>query len=128
MEQKLDADTRSEILQHCGKNCIPQSILKKARACAVDASDVSSFISGLKETVPFVHMSGDEISVVYPECFCPIPDEKTPLPGLCDCSAGWIRELFEHALSRPVSVEILETVMRGGSKCRFRVDLGNNSD
>ena len=128
MERTLDADQRSEILRHCGRNCIPKSILKKARACAEGASDIPSFISRLKETIPFVHMSGDEVFVVYPECFCPIMKGRSPLPGLCDCSAGWIGELFEHALSKSVSVEILETVMRGGSECRFRVDLGNKSE
>ena len=57
--------------------------------------------------------------------FCPLVAElKEPLSvSYCFCSAGWLREVYETVSGKPVTVEILETVKRGGKLCRFDVKL-----
>jgi len=56
-------------------------------------------------------------------CLCPIV-EKGPegLSGtFCYCSAGYVREMFESVTGRNTTVEILETIKRGGKGCKFKV-------
>jgi len=39
------------------------------------------------------------------------------------CSAGWLKEGCATVSGKPVTVEIVETVKRGGRRCRFNVKL-----
>jgi predicted hydrocarbon binding protein len=68
---------------------------------------------------------GRLVSITYPACYCPmVTDVTEPLsPTYCHCSAGWLKELFETVSGKPVEVEILETIKRGGAQCRFNVKL-----
>ena len=53
-----------------------------------------------------------------------VAELKEPLSAsYCFCSAGWLREVYETVSGKPVTVEILETVKRGGKLCRFNVKL-----
>ena len=54
-------------------------------------------------------------------CACPLVKMgRTPVE-FCDCSRGWTQAAFSTVLGRPVSVEIEESVLRGGSRCSFRI-------
>lgn len=58
-------------------------------------------------------------------CLCPAV-ERGP-EGLsatyCECSVGYVGELLEWVVGAPVRVELLESIKRGGSGCRFLVHL-----
>ncbi len=58
-------------------------------------------------------------------CGCPIV-EKGP-DGLsttyCQCTVGFLRTMFSGYLGKPVQVEILEAIKRGGKTCRFKVTV-----
>jgi hypothetical protein len=41
----------------------------------------------------------------------------------CYCSVGWVKEMFEQALGRPIEVEVEASVLRGDEACRLRVSL-----
>ena len=41
----------------------------------------------------------------------------------CHCSAGFYKKNFEEILTRPVDVEILETVLAGDEVCSFAIHL-----
>jgi hypothetical protein len=43
--------------------------------------------------------------------------------GYCFCSAGWLKEVYETISGASVGAEILETVKRGGQRCRLEVRL-----
>jgi len=74
------------------------------------------------------HLKRDEDgwSVTYDKCYCPVAKglagQDFPA-SFCDCSRGWILELVESVLKRPIDVEILGTVQRGAEACRFRLRL-----
>ena len=42
----------------------------------------------------------------------------------CNCSRGWLLEVFENITGKPASVELLSSIRRGGADCRFVVRLG----
>lgn len=59
-------------------------------------------------------------------CFCPLLrdnlDQGMP-PSFCYCGSGWYRRQFEGAIGKPVSIEIVSSVLRGDEVCRFAIHL-----
>lgn len=59
-------------------------------------------------------------------CFCPLVrtrlDQGMPV-DFCHCGSGWFRQQWEGAISRPVRVETLKTVLRGDETCEFAIHL-----
>ena len=65
------------------------------------------------------------VRLVYEKCYCPMvargPDR---LPDTwCNCSRGWVMEMFEIASGRPVKVACLSSIKRGDPKCEFEVKI-----
>jgi hypothetical protein len=131
LEREMDADTCQRVLEPCGRRCFPATLGKKARAIWNNASTPRAFVERLHETTSHVEVVDGEIRVTYPECYCPhirgIPSGEMPA-AYCACSVGWVKELFRQATGRDADVEALTTIHRGGSECRFRVDLGLGLD
>ncbi len=65
----------------------------------------------------------------YHACHCPFAKEsirngKTRIPGLwCNCSAGFGKTPFENILNQELQIEVLENVLDGDMRCRFRIPL-----
>ena len=58
-------------------------------------------------------------------CMCPIVEKIVPglSPTYCNCSAGYVGEMFRRGLGQPVKVSIVETLQMGGKDCIFRVEI-----
>jgi len=41
----------------------------------------------------------------------------------CLCSVGWVLEMFEIVAQKPVRVDLVQSVKRGASSCKFLVRL-----
>lgn len=65
----------------------------------------------------------------YYYCHCPWAREAIKSGGVrfaatfCNCSAGFHKKPWEVIFERPLKVEVLETVLNGGSRCRFAIHL-----
>jgi hypothetical protein len=65
----------------------------------------------------------------YYACNCQLAREalltgaERPLGTFCYCSAGYEKLPLEVMLRRPLEVEVLESVLMGGEKCRFAVKI-----
>jgi len=59
-------------------------------------------------------------------CYCPLVKyARVKIPECyCCCGAGWDTKIWEGITGGPVKVEVLESILRGGERCRFRVRLG----
>ncbi len=68
---------------------------------------------------------GHLYEIGYPMCVCPkAQEEKEADVNFCECSRQSILYVYEHLIpNKKVTVETLETVLNGGSKCRFRVTV-----
>jgi len=59
-------------------------------------------------------------------CYCPLVrtkmDQGMPV-DFCNCGSGWFRQQWEGATGRPVTMEIVQTVLRGAEKCEFAIHL-----
>ena len=125
LDENLDAETRMAVLERCGRTCITDSMVKKARACRAAAKDEAEFLDRLGQDWKHLQREGDEVFVVYPRCYCPLVKD---LPGelsatWCNCSRGWVKELFEQALGRLVEVDLLQSIRQGDTICKFRVQV-----
>ena len=56
------------------------------------------------------------------ECFCPLNSIQTP-KVVCNCSLGWQRQTWETVLQKSVTVELKESVLRGGKRCVFQIQI-----
>ena len=71
----------------------------------------------------------DPVMRRYYACHCPWArdavkngDVKTE-PVFCYCSGGFHKKSWEHVLGRPVKVKVVESVLAGNERCRFRIRL-----
>jgi predicted hydrocarbon binding protein len=125
LEEKVDGKTLEQVLLKCGRQCITESFKRRAKALRRKAKSDGEILRSLAKIWPALKLEKNAVFVVYPRCYCYIAG-KFPgtLPkSYCNCSRGWIMELFETALGRSVKVEIIKTIKRGDSECRFRVKI-----
>jgi effector-binding domain-containing protein len=62
-------------------------------------------------------------------CFCPLVRDKMDqgMPvDFCNCGSGWVRQQWEGATGKPVSIDIVKSVLRGDEKCEFAVHLSED--
>jgi predicted hydrocarbon binding protein len=123
LDLEVDEQTRVKVLESCGRKCIGEGFLKKAEAIAKKSKSTEEFLDGLSKVWKHLHVSDDGVFVVYDECYCPLVKgyEGKVSPSFCNCSVGWIRELFETALKKPVKVEKIGTIKQGNKQCKFEV-------
>jgi hypothetical protein len=78
------------------------------------------------DTVYFEYIAnGKGLKVADGWCLCPLV-ERGPngLSGtFCECSVGYVTEMFSDIARHPVHVELLESLKRGGKSCRFKIQV-----
>jgi hypothetical protein len=135
VDERLDEATRRGLMEANGRACAmgaygPPDPAKKV--------GLDEFVAGLAkhvgpenarregDVVFFNYKSNpDGLSLADGYCLCPLVEDGPPdlSPTYCHCSAGYVGYLFERSLGRPVRVELLESVRRGGKACRFAVHV-----
>lgn len=125
LEKRVDDRTRVELMEACGRACARRGgLLKLAEK---HKGDVPSFVAAMAERIgkDNVHLEGKIVHWGYPRCFCELVAEgPARLPDVyCHCSVGWVLEVFETVAGRPVHVELVQSIKRGGSSCQFLVRL-----
>ena len=71
----------------------------------------------------------DENMKRYHYCHCQwareslVQDDVQVPPIFCNCSAGFHKKYWEVVLDQPLKAEVLETVLGGGSRCKFAIHL-----
>ncbi len=125
MEKQLDEKTRVKLMEECGRSCARRSgIVKFAEKYK---GDVKKFVETMSEKLGKENISieGETVHWGYPRCLCELVAEgPARLPDVyCNCSVGWVLELFETLTGKPVKVELLQSVKRGAPTCQFLVRL-----
>lgn len=126
LDEHTDPETCARTLEACGRRCAPESLVRKARQIFERTGSLEGFLAELGEVFDALELSDGKVYVVYPQCYCEqirgVPVDEIP-DVYCNCSVGWVKEIFEGALGRPVRVTRRSTVIAGDSECRFEVDL-----
>ncbi|MDH4156206.1 MAG: DUF6144 family protein [candidate division Zixibacteria bacterium] len=142
MDETLEDDTKIKLMQACGRSCHigafgvasdekpgPQiaerwmTYLKSAGYEIKEEGNVTvvNYSWGRDHQNPWGLMLKDGY------CLCPIVESipKGLSPTFCNCSAGYVKEMFQRNLGKPVDVEIVETLQTGADDCRFRITIHN---
>lgn len=143
MDALLDEDTKVALMNACGKSCYLRAF-GVASAEKPSAEKAEQFLASLEKAGFKVEREGNTVTVRFgwagkqnPQglslkegyCLCPLVESDVPglSPTYCNCSAGYVQEAFERSTGRTVkSVEVLESIKRGGKDCRFEVVLVNS--
>lgn len=124
MDAYLDEETKLKLLEDCGRSCAQNNI--KAEALKYKG-ELDGWLGKMKKWVGAknIKKEGNHIQIVYSKCFCPLVQDIPPLlsESFCNCSRGWLMEIFETVLEKPVKVEIEDSIMKGGKQCRFSVSF-----
>jgi len=59
-------------------------------------------------------------------CFCPIVRSHLGqgMPtSFCYCGAGWYRRQWEGAIGKPVTIEVVQSILKGDDVCQFAIRL-----
>ena len=143
MDALLDENTKIMLMNACGRSCYLNAFgVASDKKPSPEAAD--RYLLGLERAGFKVEKGGESTTIHFgwageqnPQglslkegyCMCPLVENEIPglSPSYCNCSAGYVAESMERFTGRKVrSVEILESVKRGGKDCRFRVTLSNS--
>lgn len=137
LDANLELTTREKIMQNCGRACFEGAHGKRS-AEPPKPENAAKFMEGMKKYLgeDGIRQEGDEIVVLFrytsnPRglkvsdgyCLCPILEDapKDISSTFCLCSVGYVQEIFERQIGKPVRVELTDSVLRGGKGCNFKV-------
>lgn len=141
LDEMIDEPTRVKLLNACGRSCF-----ERAYGVPDKRKRPLEFTEGFLKTIEksgFKIEYGKETTTVYygwqekqnpvglgmkeGYCMCPIVEGENDISGtFCNCSAGYVKSLFEVYTGKTVKdIQILESLKRGGKDCRFKVEIAN---
>lgn len=124
MDQHLDEEEKIKLLEECGRACARSHAQKEA---AKFRGNLDGWLGTLKKWVGAQNIKKEKnaVTVTYSKCFCPLVKDSPPLLSgtYCNCSRGWLKEVFETVVEKPVEVKLEDSIMQGGQQCRFSVLL-----
>lgn len=137
IDTSLDEETRKKIMMTNGKLCYQDWIKSQGRK--IEPADFDTWAAEITRrtqdgsiriegnVVYFQYLGSAETGKPSPEsvCLCPMVESKPS--GLsstyCSCSLGYVKEMFELKFDRPVDIELLDSVLLGGQRCRFKITV-----
>jgi hypothetical protein len=141
MDTILDEKTKINLMNACGRSCYANAF-GVASEKEVSPQLAEAWMKYLKDagfeiqdngSVTVVHfgwkrdhqnpLTGLILKDGY--CMCELAESipKNLSPTFCNCSAGYVGEMFKRYLGKTVKVDVLETLLSGGSECRFRIEI-----
>ncbi len=125
MEEQLDKDTRNTLMNSCGRACARRGAVKQMGEPF--KGNVKGFVDNFAQYMGKEdnYLDGDTVHWCYKRCLCELVHEGPDrLPATyCECSKGWVMEMFELVAQKPVKVETLQTIKRGADSCKFIIRL-----
>lgn len=118
-----------KLLEDCGKCCAirkkainsQEKLREKASACCTR----SDFVAFLNEQLPVSFTEAEDGIIMRlgkDQCSCPMSSQLTKnTDALCHCTVGSNKAMWSAFFGKPVQVEIVETILRGGKDCVFKI-------
>lgn len=127
-DEELDQATRYRIMEINGKRCF---VAAHGAGKPPDPAALDTVVKkwGLKREGNDIYFDyvqnpkGMKVSSGW--CLCAfVAKGPEGLSGTyCQCSVGYVREMFSQIAGKPVKVELLESLKRGGKACRFKITV-----
>jgi predicted hydrocarbon binding protein len=124
MDTQLDEGARVKLMELSGRACARQGAVNAVKACK---GDLEKFLVTMRKWVGAdnVRRDGSKVFLTYSKCLCPqVQSGSEKLSDTyCNCSRGWVKEMYETVLGTPVDVQLTESIKRGGEACRFIIRI-----
>jgi len=138
MDTMLDEETKTKLLNACGRSCFINAF-GVADERKPSPEQAEAYLRNLEKSGIEIRRENGAITVFYrwgakqnpyglsmQEGYCMCPIVESGAPGMsksyCNCSAGYVKEGLERSTGKTVlRVEVLESILRGGRDCRFKV-------
>ncbi len=120
MGEELDEAARNRILRRLGGQCAQRN----AKFFEAYRGNLAGFVDRAKtawlEKAEYDEKAGLLRVVGKPSpCYCPLVKMGLTPASFCTCTLGWQEAAYSTILGKPVTAEIEETVLGGGSRCSF---------
>lgn len=120
-----------EMVACCGKGCAmrknaPAGMeqLRQAAAHCKTRADYAAFLNDLMPVRIEEVADGIVMHLGKTECSCPMAKELTKnAEVLCECTRGHEIATWSAFFGKPVEVEILESILRGGNDCVIKIQF-----
>ncbi len=123
MDRQMEKGEKIRLLEECGRACAKRHAQKEALK---SRGNVDAWLATMKKWVGEnnVKKEGNAVRVIYSKCLCPLVQDGPSLKSdtYCNCSRGWLKEVFETVVEKPVEVKLEDSIMKGGQQCRFTID------
>lgn len=124
---EVDAPTRRGLMRALGRECALQY---RSQTFDRYQGDVRGFLEAAQAPGGWVEKAeynegAGTIRIVdrQKKCSCPLVIEGATPSDQCECTLGWQTETYSRMLGKPVEAELLESVLRGGNRCGFRIRI-----
>jgi hypothetical protein len=122
IEERIGGEAAILFLEECGRACARKGAVKAAVA---NKGDLDGLLAVLRGWVGEgnIRREGNAVTLVYGKCYCPnlCSFAGTVPRSYCNCSRGWVKEMFETVTGTPCEVALISSVARGDAECRFEV-------
>ncbi len=139
LDATLPKDARDRLMAGCGRACFEDA--NGPRKDPPSPEQARQFVEKITSRVGpgNVRRAGGETIVRFEftrnprglqtadrYCLCPIMEDapRDVSPTYCQCSTGYVQEIFERGTGTPARVTVLDSVLRGGTSCVFEVRFG----
>jgi predicted hydrocarbon binding protein len=123
-ERQFPENVRIKVMENCGRRCIGVPTIEKAKGIKRNTKNLAELIDGLNKQ----HIGGgrlklenNKINVEYGKCYCGMVSKTKERfsSTYCNCSRGYLQELFEQIFEKPIKVDLVESVIQGAKSCSF---------
>ena len=137
MDLVLDPETRKTLMVANGKTCFRDWIRETRQD--IKPVDFAAWAERVAKAAPRedVRVEGNVVYFQYegsaetgqksPEgvCLCSMVESKPAgmSPTFCLCSVGYVKEMHELRFGRKAEVELLDSVLKGGRRCKFKITI-----
>jgi len=126
---KLDDKQQAAIMKPCGEGCAEDILALCEKILGRKVASIEDLIEGwnIRREQRGSHgkweFEPNAIRGIFRECSCPLVSSGlVELHAVqCLCSQGMMETIFSKVAGRPITVEIKETIGRGGKVCHFLV-------
>jgi len=127
-ERQFPENVRIKVMENCGRRCIGAPAIEKAKGIRRNTKNLAELIDGLNKQ----HIGGgrlklenNRINVEYGKCYCGMVSKTKERfsSTYCNCSRGYLLELFEQIFEKPVKVDLAESVIQGAKSCKFIIHI-----
>jgi hypothetical protein len=124
LDASLGPIERGALMEANGRDCARREAIRMAESSRGDMAGFVNKLAGIlgKENAA---LGDGKVVLIYTECYCPMVSKiQSPVsPTWCECSRGWVLQLFETVAGRPLNVGLVTSIKRGDPVCRFEVSV-----